>query len=155
MSTIDVNVRRALPDDAATILGLLRDFNAEFGETMPGLDTLEPHVTALLDTVRFWALLAGDPVVGVITVAQRDSACATAPALYVEDLYVVPDRRGRGIGSALIARLFDEAATRGASLIEIGVDESDVDAMRFYERLGFIHRDPETGERAFHIYCEL
>jgi ribosomal protein S18 acetylase RimI-like enzyme len=67
----------------------------------------------------------------------------------------VPDRRNRGIGTAIIDHLQSLACARGVGLIEINVDEPDVDAQRFYERHGFSGVDPDTHERAFYYFQEL
>ncbi|GIG54360.1 hypothetical protein Dac01nite_11120 [Demequina activiva] len=134
---------------------LLWDFNAEYDESTPSIATLERRLQALLAGDGFWAILAGVPAVGFATLAMRDSPYYEGRVAYLEDLYVVQDMRGTGIGSAIMALLITESERRGAGLVEIGVDEPDVDAMRFYVRHGFVHRDPETGDRAFHIYREL
>ena len=155
MSGGAVQVRRAELGDAEVMARLLHDFTSEFGDPTPPLDVLAANLRDVLAGGHFWALLAGDPVQGILTVAERPTAFSPGAALYLEDLYVEPAHRGQGMGGALMARLFEEAAERQASLVEIGVDESDVDAMRFYERHGMIHRDPESGERAFYIYREF
>lgn len=155
MNDAAVSTRLATPDDAGVLAQLLWDFNAEFGEAAPPVPTFEHRLSALLDGDDFWAILAGVPAVGFATVAMRVSPYYEGPVGYLEDLYVEHDVRGAGIGSAMMALLIPEAQRRGTELIEIGVDEPDVDAMRFYERHGFVHRDPETGDRALHIYREL
>jgi GNAT superfamily N-acetyltransferase len=73
----------------------------------------------------------------------------------LDELYVVPARRSRGIGSAIIGHLLAWATERGVGLIEINVDEADGDAQRFYERHGFSGLDPGTGERAFYYSLSL
>lgn len=134
---------------------MLWDFNTEYDEDTPSVATLEQRLRTLLAGEQFWAIVAGVPAVGFATVAMRDSPYYEGRVAYLEDLYVEHDMRGAGIGSAIMALLIAEAQSRGVQLIEIGVDEPDVDAMRFYESHGFVHRDPDTGDRAFHIYREL
>ena len=134
---------------------MLVDFNAEYDEETPSLEVLESRLGTLLRTDRFWAALAGDPPVAFATVTERDSPYYEGRVGYLEDLYVRPELRGQGIGGDIMRLLLDEARRRALGLVEIGVDEPDVDAMRFYESHGFIHRDPETGDRAFHIYQEF
>ena len=134
---------------------MLIDFNSEYNEESPAPDVLESRFSSLLASDRFWAILAGDPAVAFATVAERDSPLYDGRVGYLEDLYVRPKLRGHGIGGGVMRMLLDEAHRRGLGLVEIGVDEPDVDAMRFYESHGFVHRDPDTGDRAFHIYQEL
>ena len=56
------------------------------------------------------------------------------------ELYVVPARRGQGLGRALMEAALREAKRRGADTVDIGVDEPDVAARRLYESLGFTNR---------------
>ena len=155
MTDAPVSTRVATPEDSRLVAQMLQDFNAEYGEETPPLATLTERLRDLLAGDRFFALVAGVPVVGLATVALRPSPYFLGDVAYLEDLYVEPTMRGQGTGSALIALLLGEAARRGIGMLEVGVDEPDVDALRFYERHGFIHRDPATGERAFHLYREL
>jgi GNAT superfamily N-acetyltransferase len=73
----------------------------------------------------------------------------------LDELYVVPHLRGRGIGSAIVALLVSTALARGVDLIEINVDEGDVDARRFYERHGFSATEPGSTERSLYYAREL
>ena len=155
MDDAAVTTRLATPEDAPLLAQLLWDFNTEYDEQTPSVATLEQRLRRLLAGDDFWAILAGVPVVAFATLAMRESPYYDGRVAYLEDLYVEPDMRGAGIGSAIMELLVAEARRQDVALIEIGVDEPDVDAMRFYERHGFVHRDPETGDRAFHIYREL
>src|SRR3546814_16143142 len=60
-----------------------------------------------------------------------------------------------GIGSSIIDLLLTTARDSGVDAIEINVDESDVDAQRFYCRHGFTMIDPDSNERAFYLYQAL
>ncbi|WP_062134428.1 GNAT family N-acetyltransferase [Demequina aestuarii] len=149
-----VFVRVASVDDASALARLLWDFTTEFEAPIDAIEVLDARLRRLLAGRRFWALLAGDPAVGFVTLAMRESALSAGPVAYLEDFSVVPHLRGRGIGSALMGRLLEEVSRRGIAMVEIGVDEPDDGALRFYERHGFVHRDPDTGDRAFYLYRE-
>jgi GNAT superfamily N-acetyltransferase len=58
------------------------------------------------------------------------------PGIYLEDLFVVPEHRGRGIGRALLHRLAQIAIERGCGRLEWSVLDWNRDAIGFYERLG-------------------
>ena len=58
------------------------------------------------------------------------------PGLYLEDLFVLTDHRGRGVGRALLARLAHLAVERGCGRLEWAVLNWNQEAIRFYERLG-------------------
>jgi GNAT superfamily N-acetyltransferase len=58
------------------------------------------------------------------------------PGIYLEDLFVDPEMRGRGIGRALLSFLAGLAVERGCGRLEWAVLDWNVDAIGFYERLG-------------------
>jgi GNAT superfamily N-acetyltransferase len=58
------------------------------------------------------------------------------PGLYLEDLFVVPEARGRGVGRALLARLAAVAVERGCGRLEWSVLDWNAPAVGFYERMG-------------------
>lgn len=58
------------------------------------------------------------------------------PGLYLEDLFVLADHRGKGVGRALLAHLARLAVERGCGRLEWAVLNWNQDAIRFYERLG-------------------
>ena len=58
------------------------------------------------------------------------------PGVYLEDLFVIPKLRGRGIGRLLLSFLARLAVERGCGRLEWWVLDSNEPAIRFYERLG-------------------
>ena len=58
------------------------------------------------------------------------------PGLYLEDLFVVPEARGKGVGRKLLERLAHIAVERDCGRLEWAVLDWNKDAIRFYERLG-------------------
>jgi GNAT superfamily N-acetyltransferase len=58
------------------------------------------------------------------------------PGLYLEDLFVIPEQRGNGVGRALLRQLASIALDRECGRLEWAVLNWNHDAIRFYERLG-------------------
>jgi GNAT superfamily N-acetyltransferase len=58
------------------------------------------------------------------------------PGIYLEDLFVVPEHRGQGIGRALLAHLARLAVERGCGRLEWAVLDWNSEAIALYERLG-------------------
>jgi GNAT superfamily N-acetyltransferase len=151
----DPRARRGTVDDAHAIAGLLDDFNTEFDEPSPGVEVLETRLGALLAEDRTFALISGAPPVAVALVTLRPNVWYAGQVALLDELYVVPERRGQGIGSALVTLLLSTARAMSVDLVEINVDEGDVDARRFYERHGFTATAPDSTERSFYYWREL
>jgi GNAT superfamily N-acetyltransferase len=133
--------RRAGLDDAAPIARLLHDFNTEYDDFTPGPQALERRVRELLEADEIAVVLAGDPPQGLALMRFRPSLWKEALDCYLEELYVVPDRRGQGIGRALMNAAMDLARERGAADMHLGTGEDDVAARALYESLGFSNRE--------------
>ena len=149
------NPRLATADDADEIARLLHDFNVEFDSPSPGADVLAARLRVLLGGDATIAILAGAPAVAVALVTVRPNVWYAGRVALLDELYVVPQLRGNGIGSAVIERLMSTSRERGVDLVEINVDEGDVDARRFYERHGFSSTEPGSTERSLYYFQEL
>ena len=79
---------------------------------------------------------AGDAPIGFALFFHNFSTFLGRHGLYLEDLFVEPDERGRGIGQALLEHLARLAATRGCGRFEWSVLDWNEGAIRFYERMG-------------------
>lgn len=66
------------------------------------------------------------------------STFLSKPGLYLEDLFVVPERRGLGLGRRLLADLAALALSRGCGRLEWSVLKWNAPAIGFYERLGAV-----------------
>ena len=124
-----------VPLIAELIRGLARYEKLEHEITMT-----EEKLTAHLFGERRYAetLIAedGGQPVGFALFFHSFSTFLAQPGLYLEDLFVVPARRGAGIGRALLERLAQVAVDRGCGRLEWAVLDWNKDAIRFYERLG-------------------
>ncbi|MEP1126476.1 MAG: GNAT family N-acetyltransferase [Ilumatobacter sp.] len=151
----DDTPRLADASEADQIGRLLHDFNTEFETPSPGADVLSERLAVLLAGKSMFAILAGRPAFAVALVSVRPSVWYSGRVGLLDELYVEPNRRSEGTGSAILRLLSDHARAVGIDAIEINVDEGDVDAQRFYERHGYSSIEPETNERAFYYYQEL
>ena len=148
-------VRRAEPGDAALVAAMLHDFNVEFQTPTPGVGVLRARLEVLLGGTETIALLGGDPVVGVALLTLRPNVWYDGPVALLDELYVRPAERGRGIGTALIQSACAVVRERGGGLLEVNVDEVDTDARRFYERHGFLNELPGQPGRMLYYEREL
>jgi ribosomal protein S18 acetylase RimI-like enzyme len=134
-------VRRARAEDAEVIGRLLHDFNSEFDEPTPGPVALAERVRALLDHGDTIVLLGGEGPDGVAVLRFRPAIWDEALECYLAELYVVPARRGQGLGRALMEAAMDVARAEGATYMDLGTSEDDVAARALYESLGFSNRE--------------
>ncbi len=140
---VERSVRLADGSDA-TVVGVLLDaFNREFGDPTPGARAMGARVNELLDADEITVLLAGPPQRPDGLAVARFRAALWTPGLecYLAELYVVPERRGRGIGRALMEATIEHARERGATYMELGTSQDDVAARALYESLGFSNRE--------------
>ena len=134
-------VRPATVDDAAALARLLWDFNTEFATETDDVEVLTDRFTRLLDLDDIVAVLAedaGEPV-GFALVSLRPAIWFDGPVSQLEELYVVPTLRDRGIGTQVLDLCRQLVAASGSPEMHINVDEVDVDTRRFYERHGFLN----------------
>jgi GNAT superfamily N-acetyltransferase len=134
-----LKIRFATPADLNTIDRLIRAL-AEY-ERLLDLVTMERD--------ELGGYLFGErPYAEVLIAEDEGGACGFAlffhnfstflgrPGIYLEDLFVLPERRGHGIGRALLRRLAEIAVERNCGRLEWAVLDWNTDAIGFYERLG-------------------
>lgn len=128
-------------DDAPEIGRLLRDFNLEFEELTPSVEDLAKTLRRLLEAGEITVLLAGDGPDGLSLFRFRPALWSEGLETYLQELYVVPTLRGRGIGRALLERTIEVARERGADGIDLNTGETDTAARGLYESMGFTNRE--------------
>jgi ribosomal protein S18 acetylase RimI-like enzyme len=147
-------IRRAGAGDAANVARLLHDFNSEYEDYTPGVPALTERLGELLGEGAITVLLAGDPPVGFALFRIRPSLWAKAGDTYLEELYVIPEQRRKGIGRALLNAAIEAAREAGANHFELTTGETDTEARALYESRGFTnHESSPDGPRM--LYYEL
>ncbi len=135
----ELEIRGATEDDVPLILSLIKDL-AEY-------ERLSHEVIATEESLRRW-LFGERPVAEVLIGDHGGEPAAFAlffhsfstflgkPGIYLEDLYVRPGSRGRGMGLTLLVHLAGIARERGCGRLEWSVLDWNVPAIGFYKRIG-------------------
>ncbi|WP_449278980.1 GNAT family N-acetyltransferase [Leucobacter sp. GX24907] len=136
-------------EHARALAQLQIEFNAEFDASCPTEAQLVPRFTAILESTAGYAVLLSDhgALHGYALVTLRPTIYSDGPLAVLDELYVRPDQRSRGFGTAILSHALREMRDRGGEEMHINVDEADADARRFYERHGFMNTEPGHEER--------
>lgn len=153
----NVSVRRATPGQATVVGRLLHEFNEEFDFGGPGAEEFAARFRDLLGRDDVVVLLADEPAepTGFAFLTLRPTPYYDGPLAQLEELYVKPELRDRGIGTALLLAAVDLVRSRGGGEMHINVDEVDGDTRRFYERHGFTNIQPGEDYRMLCYLREL
>ncbi len=139
MNSAFLTVRPAQPTDADTLFQLisaLADYECLSHQVTGNPDLLHQHL--FVDRPYALAILAewaGQPV-GFALFFYNYSTFLTKPGLYLEDLFVLPAYRRRGIGKALLTYLAQQAIAKGCGRLEWSVLDWNEPAIAFYQRMG-------------------
>ena len=136
---MSVVIREAEPSDVPVIADLIRGL-ARFEKLEDEVTMTDALLAKNLFGPRRYAetLIAeeGGSPVGFALFFHNFSTFLAKPGIYLEDLFVVPEQRGHGIGRALLQRLAQIALERDCGRLEWAVLDWNRDAIGFYERLG-------------------
>ena len=139
MSAPAVTIRAARPEDGPAFIALVRAL-ATF-EKLPG--PTDEAAARLLDDAfgarPRYELTVGEldgQVVAYAITFETYSTFLGKPTLYLEDLFVHPDARRRGIAKRMLAHLRDQARARGCGRFEWTVLDWNTDAQRLYDEFG-------------------
>ena len=135
----DFEIRPARVDDVPVILELIRDL-ATYERAPDEVTATEEQLVDVLFGKRPAAevLLAfeGKSPVGFAVFFFNFSTWLGRPGLYLEDLFVKPEKRGKGYGRALLVDLAKIARDRGCGRMEWAVLNWNDPAIQFYRKLG-------------------
>jgi GNAT superfamily N-acetyltransferase len=134
-------IRRAEVADAEDVGRLLHDFNTEYDDYTPGPEAMGKRIRELLASGDVTVLLGGEGPDGLAVLRFRPSLWSESLECYLQELYVVPERRGHGLGRALMEAAMETARAEGAGYMDLGTAETDTAARALYEKLGFSNRE--------------
>ena len=134
-----MTIRSASPDDIPLIMNFIRAL-AEYERLADTVIATEERLHEALFGARPAAecvlAFAGNEPAGFAVFFQNFSTFLAKPGIYLEDLFVKPEFRGRGIGKALLLHLARLANQRGCGRMEWTVLDWNLPAIDFYESLG-------------------
>ena len=133
------SIRAAELRDVTAIVQLIREL-AEFEHLAHLLqvtpEKLRPHLFGERAVIEALVAESVGEVVGFAVFFTNFSTFLAQPGLYLEDLYVQPSQRGRGVGEALLSRVGRLAVERDYGRFEWSVLDWNANAIRFYEKMG-------------------
>jgi GNAT superfamily N-acetyltransferase len=135
----EVMLRSATPNDASVLFKLIQAL-AEYerlSEAVTGTpEALREH---LFGSRRYAEALLAEvdgQAVGFALFFYSYSTFLTKPGIYLEDLFVLPEYRQRGIGKALLTHLAQRAIAEDCGRLEWSVLDWNAPAIAFYEKMG-------------------
>lgn len=140
-------VRHAAEADVPRILDLIRELaayerSAHQVRTTP--DQLRLALFGAEPTAYALVAESSAEVVGFALWFRNFSTWEGVPGIYLEDLYVVPEQRGSGLGTALLSSLAEIAVVRGYARFEWAVLDWNSPSIGFYRSLGAVPMDEWT-----------
>jgi GNAT superfamily N-acetyltransferase len=137
----NLHIRAATEHEIPLLLEFIRDL-AIYEDHLKYVEATEERLREFLFGVdpRAHALLAfdGERAVGFAVYFYTFSTFPGLPGLYLEDLFVKPEARGRGVGRALLAYLANLAKVQKCWRIEWAVLHWNETALKFYKNLGAV-----------------
>lgn len=142
-----IRIQPASVDDVPVILEMIRGL-AEYEKLSAEVSATEEQLRRTLfgDRPAAEVLLAydGDACAGFALFFTNYSTFLAKPGIYLEDLFVKPEVRGRGIGKALLTRLAQLAVERCCGRVEWAVLDWNAPAIAFYKTIGAVPMDEWT-----------
>lgn len=155
-ATRSFDIRRLREDDVPAMKRLLIVLGEAFGD-LPTYAHAQPgaaYLERLLGREQFIALAAfdGGAIVGGLAAYELEKFEQERSEIYIYDLAVAETHRRRGVATALIEKLKEIAAARGAYVIYVQADLGDEPAIALYTKLGtredVLHFDIAVPRRA-------
>lgn len=140
-------IRRARPGEAGLVLDFVREL-AEYEKLLHELEATETMISDALfgEDPRLFCDIAewnGEPV-GFAVWFLNFSTFSGRHGIYLEDLFVRPSHRGKGIGKALLVHLAKACVTNGWSRLQWSVLDWNTPSIEFYKSLGAVMMDEWT-----------
>lgn len=134
-----LRIEKANLEDQDTLVDLLLHQFEEHAieSSQEGLAWAVGQVVREQDHGFFLLARAGDLALGVANVAFAWTLEHGGKSAWLDELYVIPEYRGRGIGTALLKEAIAEAHRSGCTAVDLEVDENHHQAENLYQREGF------------------
>ncbi len=143
----NLTIRPAVPHEIPLVLEFIREL-ALYERLEAQVVANEADLTTALFGARPYAEVVfaclEDAPVGFALFFHNFSTFLGKPGLYLEDLFVRPQARGRGIGRGLLVWLAQEALARGCARLDWAVLDWNTPSIGYYHALGAVAQDDWT-----------
>jgi GNAT superfamily N-acetyltransferase len=137
----EITIRPAAEHEVHVILQFIRDL-AEYEHLQHQVVATEAMLSEVLFGPRPYAEVVfacrGDEPVGFALFFHNFSTFLGRPGIYLEDLFVLPEERGHGVGRRLLTWLAAETVRRNCGRLEWSVLDWNEPSIRFYRNLGAV-----------------
>ncbi len=138
-----ITIRPATREDVPVILGFIRAL-AQYERLEHEVIVTEDSLRETLFGARAYAEVVfacvNDEPLGFALFFHNYSTFLGKPGIYLEDLFVRPEARGRGLGKRLLAWLAQTAVERNCGRLEWAVLDWNEPSIKFYKSLGALHK---------------
>lgn len=139
-----LEIRPLAPADRAAWEPLWQGYLAFYKASLPA-EVTETTWQRLMDPaepMHVWGAFEGETLLGIVQCVVHRTTWSTKSICYLQDLFTLPEARGKGVGRALIAHVYAEAARAGWFRVYWQTHESNAEAQVLYnkvaDRSGFI-----------------
>jgi GNAT superfamily N-acetyltransferase len=138
---VSLNIRRARPDEASVVLSLVKEL-ADYEKLLHEVEATETMIAEALfcDHPRLFCDIAewNGEIAGFAVWFVNFSTFSGRSGIYLEDLFVRPALRGKGIGKALLSHLAKACVANGWSRLQWSVLDWNTPSIEFYKSLGAV-----------------
>ncbi|GAP96242.1 GNAT family N-acetyltransferase [Leptolyngbya sp. NIES-2104] len=132
-------IRPAIPADVPAIFSLIQalaEYEKLADQVTGSIDDLHSHLFGSKPLVHSIVAVIENKPIAFALFFYNYSTFLTKPGIYLEDLFVLPQYRGQGIGKALLTRLAEIAVEQDCGRLEWSVLDWNDMAIGFYKRMG-------------------
>lgn len=127
-----VLLRDAEPEDLAALWELLEIK----GNVKGSIDKLEEHLFGFIPYVRVLVAEHGGRPIGMALYSRTYATFLTAPGIFLEELFVLPEYRGYGLGKSFLINLAQRTLAIGGARLDLYIDSSQPKVVNYYQKLG-------------------
>lgn len=141
---IQPHIEPATIEDLPQLIELLRDLFEAEADFVPDRDAQERGLRLILENPsrgRIFVLRAGHRILGMVNLLFTVSTAHGGHAVLMEDVIILPEYRGQGHGSKLLAHVIDFARRKDFVRITLLTDRLSVESQKFFAKFGFAHSE--------------
>lgn len=141
-----IEIKRIEQNEADLVVGLFNQYRIFYGK-LSDLGMAKAFIDARLENNESVIFVALDEnkTVGFTQLYPKYSSVRLVKNWILNDLFVDPEYRKKGIGEALIKTVMDFARAQGSTFVQLETAVDNFTAQSLYEQIGFVKQGPDEG----------